>query len=468
MNSQELIHRYLLGIASEDDVRQLERLLQNDPTVQDEFLLQAEMDAHLRQEAQSAGVPDMAEAPARRNPMANDASIQPRRRTRFAWAAFSAASLLVALLWLLTSQDSAPDPLIHITSINGPLMWTGNGGQITQTLAVGDSLTGGSIELLAPDSWVEFAFEDQSTVSLTGLTAVTITDSAHGTTATKRKEMHLKHGRLCANVRQQPSDSPLLIRTPSAELTVLGTQFDVETESESTRLTVNQGRVRLKRLTDGSEIDVPASQTILASLQDQDGLTPSARQTPVTVWQSDLRNDVVHGKWFSDLSVLAKQLKIAVAEGDLSMEAARAAFKKAATFDDSAGSLWATPTTYGSLVVLSPQRSVTQPVLLTASTSVRVRGRCHANVPLTIGLSTGFTDGGFAGKYRAEIPAASLTVGEAFEVELPLHEFVDTKQRTHLPIGYELKDWWCIAENASVKIEITNVELTKTPAKETP
>ena len=80
--------------------------------------------------------------------------------------------------------------------------------------------------------------------------------------------------------------------------TVLGTQFDVETESESTRLTVNQGRVRLKRLTDGSEIDVPASQTILASLQDQDGLTPSARQTPVTVWQSDLRNDVVHGSGF--------------------------------------------------------------------------------------------------------------------------------------------------------------------------
>ena len=46
--------------------------------------------------------------------------------------------------------------------------------------------------------------------------------------------------------------------------------------------------------------------------------------------------------------------------------------------------------------------------------------------------------------------------------------FVDTKQRTHLPIGYELKDWWCIAENASVKIEITSVELTKSPAKETP
>ncbi len=52
MTSNELIQRYLLGIASDDEVHELESRLQVDAKLQDEFLLQAELDAHLRQEAQ--------------------------------------------------------------------------------------------------------------------------------------------------------------------------------------------------------------------------------------------------------------------------------------------------------------------------------------------------------------------------------------------------------------------------------
>jgi hypothetical protein len=52
MKSNELIHRYLLGVASGDEVQELERRLQGDEGLQDEFLLQAELDAHLRQTAQ--------------------------------------------------------------------------------------------------------------------------------------------------------------------------------------------------------------------------------------------------------------------------------------------------------------------------------------------------------------------------------------------------------------------------------
>jgi len=52
MKSNELIHRYLLGVASGEEVQELERRLQGDEGLQDEFLLQAELDAHLRQAAQ--------------------------------------------------------------------------------------------------------------------------------------------------------------------------------------------------------------------------------------------------------------------------------------------------------------------------------------------------------------------------------------------------------------------------------
>lgn len=51
--SNELIHRYLLGIASEEEVHELECLLAGDEQLQEEFLLHAEIDACLRQEAQA-------------------------------------------------------------------------------------------------------------------------------------------------------------------------------------------------------------------------------------------------------------------------------------------------------------------------------------------------------------------------------------------------------------------------------
>lgn len=52
METNELIQRYSLGLCSEEEVRELERRLRADETLQDEFLREAEIDAHLRQEAQ--------------------------------------------------------------------------------------------------------------------------------------------------------------------------------------------------------------------------------------------------------------------------------------------------------------------------------------------------------------------------------------------------------------------------------
>lgn len=54
MESNELILRYLMGAASKDEVDELEQRLGNNKCLQDEYLRQAEIDAHLRQEAQLA------------------------------------------------------------------------------------------------------------------------------------------------------------------------------------------------------------------------------------------------------------------------------------------------------------------------------------------------------------------------------------------------------------------------------
>ncbi len=59
METNELIQRYSLGICSEEEVNELERRLREDEKLQDEFLREAEIDAHLRQEAQ-LGIVDAA------------------------------------------------------------------------------------------------------------------------------------------------------------------------------------------------------------------------------------------------------------------------------------------------------------------------------------------------------------------------------------------------------------------------
>ena len=53
MTLNTLIHRYLLGLATEDEVRELESRLTSNDDLLDEFLFQAELDTHLRQEAQA-------------------------------------------------------------------------------------------------------------------------------------------------------------------------------------------------------------------------------------------------------------------------------------------------------------------------------------------------------------------------------------------------------------------------------
>ncbi len=53
MNSNEMIQRYLLGVASSEEVQELENRLLHDEQLQDEYLQQVELDTLLRREAQS-------------------------------------------------------------------------------------------------------------------------------------------------------------------------------------------------------------------------------------------------------------------------------------------------------------------------------------------------------------------------------------------------------------------------------
>ncbi|MDE0864741.1 MAG: FecR family protein [Rubripirellula sp.] len=183
-----------------------------------------------------------------------------------------AAGIIVALTATLYYQRvNAGRSIARITGLNGTLTWIGDGGQIVQgagspqtptrwsnALSEGAELRGGTIEGMAPDSWFELEFHDGSTGMISGDSILTFSDQG-------QKELRLKQGRFSADVVPQPAGEPMLIHTPSAVLTVIGTQFDVETGPESTMLYVSEGNVQIRRVSDGKTVAVSAGYRVVAS-----------------------------------------------------------------------------------------------------------------------------------------------------------------------------------------------------------
>jgi len=70
------------------------------------------------------------------------------------------------------------------------------------------------------------------------------------------KRLHLEGGALVADVTRQVPGKSMVFTTPHAEATVLGTTLRILIEADATRLEVTEGRVRLKRLSDGQAVEV--------------------------------------------------------------------------------------------------------------------------------------------------------------------------------------------------------------------
>lgn len=72
------------------------------------------------------------------------------------------------------------------------------------------------------------------------------------------KRIFLRKGLLAAAAAPQPRERPMIVATPHAEAAVLGTSFTLHVGPSSTRLEVEEGRVRFTRLQDGASVVVGA------------------------------------------------------------------------------------------------------------------------------------------------------------------------------------------------------------------
>jgi hypothetical protein len=91
------------------------------------------------------------------------------------------------------------------------------------------------------------------------------------------KRVTLERGTFAAEVTRQPAGRPLRFLTPHAEATVLGTTLRLVVEAGSTRLEVDEGKVRLTRLSDRKSVEVPSGHFAVAGA----GLELAVRPSPI-------------------------------------------------------------------------------------------------------------------------------------------------------------------------------------------
>jgi hypothetical protein len=310
---------------------------------------------------------------------------------------------------------------------------------------VGTELAGGTIEGMTPDSWFEIQFNDGSTVMISGTSTLTITDPG-------QKELRLREGFFSANVVPQPKGKPMLIHTPSTLLEVLGTQFDVEANQASTMVNVTEGKVRVRRLSDGREVDVLAKQRVIA--EGGGDLTPQWLPESVNHWKSQLHlRPGGYGTW-------------------LPATQQRAAAQKAIPLVPPGN-----PSVTMYLLGIPVSRSDGPPVVVRSDSRFVVRGRLNKPAKVYFGIAVSDVNGGFAGKFRGDLdgeqPISEPDENGRFEVVYQIGDFTldpcvrDRKEQLAArPEDLVLKGVWTFTNTGGPSgLEVTEVELIS-PNKE--
>ena len=161
-----------------------------------------------------------------------------------------------------------------------------------------------------------------------------------------------------------------------------------------------------------------------------------------------------------------------IADGEVTREQARVEFREFAERLEAPEALRATPRPTRArpgtdaaaepmyVTALTVSRGQAVPVVLTADSAFRIRGRVQQPREIVIGLGVGVLDG--AGRGRSVTPA--INVRDEFEIVIPLSEF----QARGLPLeGMELLSWFGFTYARDAQLEITGVELLGPAENET-
>ena len=258
------------GLLDVEDEQRLAEILKRSPQARRDYLRAMELGAMLAWEA----------------PALAPASPKIVRLTRRAWLTSGLAASITAaggLAWFFGRPSTRTMAMLE--SVQGRFVWTDLGGKKHFHLAEGARLAAGRLVLRNEDSLARLVFDDGTAVVLTGPSDVLLADE-------NGKSLTLRRGSLSAEVAKQPVGRPMRILTPTADIEVLGTTLAVNAGDDVTRLDVEEGLVRFKRLADGRSIEVPGFSQATARAGSADRFESQPQETPPDVWHADLTGTV--------------------------------------------------------------------------------------------------------------------------------------------------------------------------------
>lgn len=365
--------------------------------------------------------------------------------TRWYSALAAAAILFVTVtLYLLAGQSDTES--VRIVHLRGAVQWAGEGGQITRDIGPGRHLPGGTLEGLAEDSWVELEFDDRTRVSLTGQSMLMLSQQ-------QPKQLYLRKGRLSASVQPQPTDKAMLIHTPTARIEVLGTQLNIEAEATTTTMDVNEGLVRVTRLSDGKVTEVPADHRLVTAVARDERFRPQYRYSSVSLWKSSMVDDVQYGKMVYEKPRSNGIGLIAASIGQALTGGGRELFGMSLRAMPILINVSVPTTLYLASLDVAPR--ILTPVLIQPGSRIQIRGAVESESSLHFGITLFYPQKGFAGKYETV-----RSVEGNFVLDIPVEELEPGSEMFPLPVdNLEFRGCWTFTRDSDAGLRLFSVEL---------
>ena len=183
----------------------------------------------------------------------------PRRRPA-GWQAVGVAVLALAatamlLMVRVVGPTGASPPAI--ASVHGEVQIVRDGQRIPA--AAGGRIRSGERILTGPNGSADLQLADGTSIRLGSSTDVGFVRQEAS------RQVQLKTGAMRCEVMEQPPGQPLVFQTPHAELTVLGTAFELLATPVESRVRVLEGRVRWTA--GGRSVEVAAGEASTADIQ---------------------------------------------------------------------------------------------------------------------------------------------------------------------------------------------------------
>jgi ferric-dicitrate binding protein FerR (iron transport regulator) len=430
MNDDLLIQRLLDGTLTPAEHAEVNQRLRDDSALRE----------HLRDVAEQAvAMGDMARQRKTDTPVRSPHSAGKSARYS-SWLALAASlTVLAASAWLFLG--SRETPVLTLVDASGSVAWS-HGGEWRTEIGIGESMAAGTLETVGESATAQLQFRDGTLISLTGESELSFSEDG-------QKLLVLREGSLSAQVKPQPKGKPMLVRTPSAEAEVIGTVFNLSTRSEDTLLKVDEGLVKLKRLSDGSAIDVPAKSSALASLDSTSKLNSSSTPDALSAWSFDFTTTVPPNDWrgvWRDTS-----------EGGRMVSSPYVASRRS---EDSI-------ITHFGVSVRTAMLNPPLALIATDRSVVRYRLNQDQLARLQVMLLTNVSKGGYGGNFECIISAEELKPDADgwCEIEIPVSRFKPADHRRNIqerypsPVGHILTGILISSFQRDTKLTVARFEL---------